>query len=722
MIHIRPTFACAVAAMLSLLLAAGCIESDRPRAAGTSAQVPAQPKQAKPAAASMSADTETPDTDTADTQTQDAEGHESNAAAAGEKAGTPQASEQQAQEATETDAETSDEPQHAAADPTTSPDAGEKPTDEQAAGTSEVQPDTNFAELLQTASQGGAIWNQWAGTPMRNNTPIVGSLPQEWTTGIDKRTQQWDRQKAKNIKWVARLGSQSYGNPVIADGKVFVGTNNGAGWLSRYPATVDLGCLLCFSEADGTFLWQHSSEKLPTGRVHDWPLQGICCAPLVEGDRLWFVSSRGHVICLDTEGFHDGTNDGPYQDEPVVASDEADVIWSFDMMAELQVSQHNMCSCSVTAAGDLLFVCTSNGVDESHVTIPSPNAPSFMAMDKNTGRVLWTDNTPGRNILHGQWSSPAYAVLGGVPQAIFGGGDGWLYSFRAEGTPDGKAELLWRFDCNPKEAKYSVDSRSTRNHIIGTPVIYDGLVYVAVGEDPEHGQGNGHLWCIDPTKRGDVSSELAFSLADPENPLPPRRIQNVIPEQNEVARPNPNSACVWHYVGFDANGDGTVEGFEEEMHRTCGTVCIKDDILVIPDFNGLIHCLNAKTGEGYWTHDLLAECWSSPLIADGKIYIGDAEGRVTVFALAKEKNLLAENDMGNAVYTTPVVANGVLYVANKTHLFAIQEPSTDTETTAAAEPADATEPVEHSEPATATEAAADAEPAVDTAPAAGSKT
>ena len=112
-----------------------------------------------------------------------------------------------------------------------------------------------------------------------------------------------------------RLGSQTYGNPVVADGKVYVGTNNSGGWLKRYPADVDLGCLLCFDVKDGKFLWQHSSEKLPTGRVHDWPLQGICCAPLVEGDRLWFVTSRGEVRCLDTEGFHDGENDGPFKDE-----------------------------------------------------------------------------------------------------------------------------------------------------------------------------------------------------------------------------------------------------------------------------------------------------------------------------------------------------------------------------------------------------------------------
>lgn len=515
-------------------------------------------------------------------------------------------------------------------------------------------------------------WNQWAGSSTRNNTPVGKNIPTEWETGdFDAKTGEWKKETSKNIKWVAKLGSQSYGNPVVADGKVWVGTNNGAGWLKRYPAETDLGCLLCFNEEDGKFLWQHSSEKLPTGRVHDWPLQGICCAPYVEDKRMWFVTSRGEVLCLDTEGFLDGKNNGPFTSEKSTDKDEADVIWALDMMKQLGVSQHNMCSCSITATGDILWVCTSNGVDESHVNLPAPQAPSFLAVDKNTGKVLWSDSSPGMNILHGQWSSPTYAVLGGVPQVMFAGGDGYLYSFLGEATPDGKAEMLWKFDANPKESKYILGGRGTRNEIIATPVVYEGMVYLAVGQDPEHGEGPGHLWCIDPTKRGDVSSELAFNVKDLSKPIPHKRLQAVDTTAGEVARPNPNSAVIWHYADFDQNGNGKVE-FEETMHRTCGTVVIKDDILYLSDFSGLFHCLDAKTGKPYWTHDLFAATWGSALIVDGKVYVGDEEGKVTVFKLGKEKDILAENNMGNSVYSTPVVANDILYIANKTHLFAIE--------------------------------------------------
>ncbi|RLS70504.1 MAG: serine/threonine protein kinase [Planctomycetota bacterium] len=518
-------------------------------------------------------------------------------------------------------------------------------------------------------------WNQWGGSASRNNAPESGPLPIDWDPGqFDAETGAWKPETSRNIAWVAQLGSQSYGNPVVAGGKAYVGTNNGKGWIGRYPSSVDLGCLLAFNTNDGSFLWQDSSEKLPTGRVHDWPLQGICCSPYVEGDRLWYVTSRGEVKCLDTEGFRDGENDGPFTGEKMQGSDESDTVWVLDMMKELGVSQHNMCSCSVTAVGDLLFVNTSNGVDEGHLNLPNAAAPSFLCVDKRDGKVLWADGSPGANVLHGQWSSPSYAVIDDVPQVIFGGGDGWVYGFDARGD-NGKAKLLWQFDANPKESKYVLGGRADRNHIIGTPVIHDGLVYVAVGEDPEHGEGVGHLWCIDPTKRGDVSPELAVNVADPTKSLPHRRNQAVIKEQGEVARPNPNSAAVWHYPGFDANGNGKLD-FDETMHRTCGTVAIKDGLLVIPDFSGLVHCVDVKTGKPHWTHDMLAASWGSPMMGDGKIYVGDEDGDISIFELSPEKNLIAEVNMGNSVYSTPIVAGGTLYIANKSHLFAIREGAT----------------------------------------------
>ncbi len=515
---------------------------------------------------------------------------------------------------------------------------------------------------------------QWGGGSNKNNVFEATGLPDDWELGsFDYESGEWDRDSARNVLWIAKLGTLSYGSPVVAGSKVFCATNNGAGYLERYPPSVDLGCLLCFSARDGRFLWQYSASKLEEGREVDWPRVGICSAPLVEGNRLWVVTNRCEVVCLDTEGFHDGENDGPFQDEESSEPGEADIVWKFDMRGRFGVHPHNMTSCSPVVFNDLVFVSTSNGVDESHQRIPSPEAPSFLALDKNTGELAWADASPGERILHGQWGSPAFGVLGGVPQVIFPGGDGWLYSFRAEPTESKKPELLWKFDCNPKTARWGGDGQGERNSIVGTPVVHGDRVFIATGQDPEHGEGPGDLWCIDPTRRGDVSETLVFDKDG--NPAPLRRVQAALPEEGDVVKPNPNSAVVWHYARHDADGDGEYD-FEEIMHRSLGMPAIHGDLLIIADVCGLIHCLDVKTGKPHWTYDSYASIWGSALIADGKVYIGDEDGDLAVFELSKEMNLLGEPNMGDSIYATPTTAGGALYIATRSTLVALKRDAT----------------------------------------------
>lgn len=537
------------------------------------------------------------------------------------------------------------------------------------------------------------------GTGQRPTLGEVGKLPEDWNPGkFDRRTGRWLSESARNIKWIAELGTQTFGAPVVAGGKVFVGTNNnGPAYIRRYPATTDLGCLLCFRETDGKFLWQHSSEKLPTGRVHDLPMQGIQSSPWVEGERAWFVSNRGEVICLDTRGFEDEEDDGEKFVGLRVAREnaqpdphEADVVWRLDMMDKLGARQHNNSTCCVTVWKETLFVCTGNGVDDSHIQIPAPEAPSFAALDKTTGNVLWTSNLPGKNIHHGNWSSPAVGTLGGVPQVIFNGGDGWTYSFHAEEFQGGQPTLLWKFDTNAKDAKLELGGRGTRNEPIGVPVLHEDRVYITTGQDAEHGEGPACIWCLDPTRRGDVSAELAVLSADRKTIVPYDRIQAVQPEKGQVAIANPNSAVVWKYVGYDLNSDGELDP-QEQMHRTLSPVVFAGELLFATDFSGIVHCLDRKTGRPHWTYDALAAIWSPPLVADDKVYVADEDGDIAIFRTSADPLIagqrpptaeiagrpariapVREINMLNSSYTPPTASKGVLFIASKDHLFAIE--------------------------------------------------
>jgi outer membrane protein assembly factor BamB len=438
--------------------------------------------------------------------------------------------------------------------------------------------------LLGSAGAGGGDWPMWGGSPDRNMvSPMKGAPPA------------WDIQAGKNVKWVANLGSQTYGNPVVAGGQVYVGTNNELALNAK--ETGDRGVLMCFRESDGHLLWQHTTEKLLSGG-NDWPETGVCSSPLVEANRLYYVSNRCELVCLDTQGDGHGG---------------AKAIWKFDMIRETGAAPHNQSSSSPVSFGDLVFASTSNGQDQNHERVPAPRAPSLVAVNKTTGKLVWQANQVGEHILDGQWSSPAVDTIGGAPQVVIGEGDGWVRSFEPL-----SGKLLWWFDTNPKDATWP----KTRNEIIATPVIWRDKVYIANGQDPESGQGPGHLYAIDGSKRGDITA----------------------------------SGRVWHY---------------DQIKRSISTVAIHDGLLFAADLSGILHCVDANTGQPYWTHDLLATVWASPMVIDGKVYLGDEDGDVVVLQAAKEKKVLFETNMGSSVFSTAVPANGALFLTSRNRLFSI---------------------------------------------------
>ena len=154
----------------------------------------------------------------------------------------------------------------------------------------------NAVAQSQVSDPGPESWPMWGGTANRNMVSGMRGLPTEW-----------DVDTGLNVKWVAQLGSQSYGNPVVAEGVVVVGTNNELVRDPNQPG--DRGVLMAFRESDGEFLWQHTHTKLESGRANDWPFQGVASSPLIEGDRLYYTSNRGVVFSVDLRGFRDGEND-----------------------------------------------------------------------------------------------------------------------------------------------------------------------------------------------------------------------------------------------------------------------------------------------------------------------------------------------------------------------------------------------------------------------------
>jgi len=473
-------------------------------------------------------------------------------------------------------------------------------------------------------------WPMWGNGPDRNMIGKGKNLPVEIHPGdIDDNTEAALLKDAKNIKWAVKLGSQAYGNTIVAGGKVFAGTNNES---PRDPKQKgDRGVLMAFDEKTGEFSWQLIIPKLGAGKVSDWEYVGLCSSPAVEGDRMWLVTNRGEVVCLDVNGMANG-NDGPFKEEakymsaakdgaPIeLGKHHADIIWKYDMRAELGVFPHNVSSCSPVVVGDMLYTATSNGVDWSHTNIPNESAPSLVALDKKTGKLVGEEAAGvSSRVLHASWSSPAFGKIGGKDAIVWGGGDGFTYAFDLKPVKDeegyGIFKELWRLDCNPPEYRKKDGEPIKYATFTGPSEIYDGLVYAVIGQDPEHGDGVGMISCIGP--------------------------------------------------------DGKTKWTSKEMGRSISTVSVADGLVYAAEYDGDIHCFDAKTGKSYWKHETQSRIWGSTLVADGKVWLGTEDGELHILKAGKELKSLATVEFPAPIYSSAVVANDVVYIATQTHLYAI---------------------------------------------------
>ena len=473
-------------------------------------------------------------------------------------------------------------------------------------------------------------------------------------SGEQRLPEHFDPKTGMHVKWRADLGTETYSTPVIANGRVLIGTNNARPRDPQHKG--DCGVLMCFDERDGRFCWQLVVPKLGPSPYLDWPRTGLVSPCTVEGDRVYLVSNRNEVMCLDLAGMADG-NDGPYREEgrhmglpdgpaQPVSDTDADILWLFDIGGELGVHQHDAAHCSVLVHERYLYVNTSNGVDDTHRKVPSPEAPSLIVLDKATGRLVAQDEERmAPRTIHCTWSSPSIGKVGGRTLVFLGGGDGVCYAFEAPSTGLAEEPLtagstgalkrapsplrrVWSFDCDPSAPKenvhrYQDNRREGPVNITGMPVFHEGRVYVVAGGDLWHGRRISWLKCIDATKTGDITK----------------------------------SGEVWSYA----------------MDQHCmATPALLDDLVFIADCRGRVHCLDAQSGKPHWVHETGGEIWASTLAADGRLYAGNRSGELWVFAASREKRVISTIDLDGPIHATPVAANETLYVTTAKRLYAIR--------------------------------------------------
>ena len=469
-----------------------------------------------------------------------------------------------------------------------------------------------FAHLGWSADQ-----PQWGQTFSRNMVSDEKGLPDAF-----------DPASGKNVKWSVALGTQAHSTPVIAGGRVLIGTNNDAPRDSRHKG--DRGVLMCLDEKDGHLHWQLVVPKLGPHPNLDWPRMGNSSPVTIEGNRVYTLTNRFEVVCLDLQGLANG-NDGPFTDEVrhqgsvELGPLDGDIVWLYDMPAQAGIWPHDAAHSSILILGDLLYINTCNGIDTAHSKIRCPDGPSLIVLDKRTGRLVAKDDEHiGPRIFHSSWSSPALGEVNGQQRIFFCGGDGIVYAFEpvTAPTPGQVATLkkLWSFDPDPTAPKENVhqwfgNRRESPSNITSMPMFHQGRLYVTSGGDLWWGKNEGQLSCIDAAK----------------------------------------GTSIWSFP----------------LKRTCSTPAVRDGLVFVADTARMVYCIDAATGQAIWSHQMKGEIWASPMIADGKVYIGSRRGDFVILAAAREKRVLCSVDLDSPISATATPANGCVYIATMARLYAI---------------------------------------------------
>jgi outer membrane protein assembly factor BamB len=521
--------------------------------------------------------------------------------------------------------------------------------------------------FLATAPAQAGDWPAWGGSdPGRNMVSAETGLPGVFKPGEKSPTGDGMLPgTTENVRWVVKLGTFICGNPTVADGRVFVGTDDASLQKDSRLKRTKGGMVWCLDEKTGRMLWRlpvpvRPKERLPKDAHYGQQNLGTCSSPTVVGNRAYVVTNACEILCLDVDGQANG-NDGEFKDEaryiagsknpPVkLEKTDGDIVWKYDLVDQLGICPHDVAACSVLVDDDILYCTSANGVNHEHTFCLRPDAPSFIALDAKTGKLLATDTENlGHRMWHCLWSPPTIGVVNGKKLVFFGGGDGICYAFEAlKEAPSQPVHFkkVWSYDCVPpnyrdplgdgkpfnyyigdKRKKYTTNTNDGTflgpSEIIASPVFHDGRVYCTLGQDPMHGRGRGLLHCIDASKTGDIT----------------------------------HSGCVWTYDGIE---------------RTIASVAISDGLLYASDLAGRVHCLDEKTGKPCWLYQTHAETWATPLAADGKVYVSTNKKLVTL-AAGRELKVLSEVPLGSAAYATPVAANGTLFVCSQSYLWAVQK-------------------------------------------------
>lgn len=330
--------------------------------------------------------------------------------------------------------------------------------------------------------------------------------------------------------------------------------------------------------------------------------------------------------------------------------------------------------------GDKLFVTGASGLD-----------CELYCIDKNTGTILWTatasdiEGAPGQmpemDAESGMAVSSA-AVNGNAVCAIFANGN--LICHDLDGNRKwamniGSLENLYGYSCslivyeNTLIVQYDSDARlsmigydiDSGNLLWETPRsghpawsspsigTFNGKTQVVIngnpavtGFDPVDGK---ELWSVD-VLTGDVAPSLAVNSAYVYAVTDYARLAAV--------KPGAGASIIW----------------QDNMYTTdVSSPVANNEILIIATGYGDVACYDAMKGDTVWTHYFMEQFYSSPIIADGKVYLLDRNGTTHIVKAGKEFELVSAAPLGDPADCTPAFSDGMVFIRGRNYLYGISQ-------------------------------------------------
>ena len=322
-----------------------------------------------------------------------------------------------------------------------------------------------------------------------------------------------------------------------------------------------------------------------------------------------------------------------------------------------------------------------SGADESSRVV--------YCIDRNSGKILWEQEASG---IPGSpsklpdvtddtgFAASTLAVDDKAVYAIFGTGD--LIAFDMEGkrlwarnlgVPDNhyghsSSLIVWnnklfvQYDTNRGGRLLAInisngvsvwDVQRDSRISWASPILIslNGKYQIVTSADPTvaaHDLETGNvLWSVD-CMMGEVGPSPAYS-------------DGLVFAANEYAKlvaikPGDNPSILWE---------------DNEYLPEAASPVVYNGLLYLATSYGVVVCYDAKTGEKYWEHDTNKGFYSSPIIAEGKVYIIDLGGAMYIFKAGREKILLGQPILGENAYATPAFTDGRIYMRGEKNLYCI---------------------------------------------------